>query len=167
MNVRSARKWQRGTWPLETKQERQWRTRPDPFEGAWEEEIEPLLRDYPAGGLRATTFIEWLAEQDSSHFSPSHCRGYYKTGEHCIVRTERCTSPRNVRRGCRLLGNREAPRAQGHLAWIECQSSQRPILPAQDLSQPPRAMGGNSPRQYRHFGIYRQAYIFREAEERV
>ena len=42
--VRSARKWQSGPLPSETKQERQWRTRSDPFDGVWEEEIEPLLR---------------------------------------------------------------------------------------------------------------------------
>ena len=38
--VRSARKWQSGPMPSETKQERQWRTRSDPFEGVWEEGIE-------------------------------------------------------------------------------------------------------------------------------
>ena len=42
--VRSARKWQSGPLPSETKQERQWRTRSDPFDGVWEEEIEPLAR---------------------------------------------------------------------------------------------------------------------------
>ena len=31
MCVRSARKWQHGPLPSETKQERWWRTRPDPF----------------------------------------------------------------------------------------------------------------------------------------
>ena len=58
MSVRSARKWQRGPLPSETKQLRRWRTRPDPFEGVWEEEIEPLLRGDPAGKLKATTIIE-------------------------------------------------------------------------------------------------------------
>ena len=58
MSVRSARKWQRGPLPSETKQERRWCTRPDPFEGVWEEEIEPLLRGDPAGKLKATTIIE-------------------------------------------------------------------------------------------------------------
>ena len=46
MSVRSARKWQRGPLPSETKQER---TRPDPFDGVWEEEIEPLLWGDPKG----------------------------------------------------------------------------------------------------------------------
>ena len=58
MSVRSAREWQRGPLPSETKQERRWRTRPDPFEGVWEEEIEPQLRGDPGGKLKATTIIE-------------------------------------------------------------------------------------------------------------
>ena len=44
MSVRSARKWQSGPLPSETRQERTWRTRPDPFDGVWEDEIEPLLQ---------------------------------------------------------------------------------------------------------------------------
>ena len=43
MSERSARKWQCGPLPSETKTERQWRTRPDPFDGVWEKEILPLL----------------------------------------------------------------------------------------------------------------------------
>ena len=74
MCVRSARKWQRGPLPSETKQERWWRTRPDPFDGVWEEEIEPLLRDDPKGKLKATTIIEWLEEQHPGRFSASQLR---------------------------------------------------------------------------------------------
>ena len=74
MSVRSARKWQRGPLPSQTKQERRWRTRPDPFEGAWEEEIEPLLRGDPEGRLKATTIIEWLEEQHPGRFSASQLR---------------------------------------------------------------------------------------------
>ena len=58
MCVRSARKWQGGPLPSETKEERWWRTRPDPFDGVWEEEIEPLLQGDPSGKLKATTIIE-------------------------------------------------------------------------------------------------------------
>ena len=35
MCVRSARKWQSGPLPSETKQDRWWRTRLDPFDGVW------------------------------------------------------------------------------------------------------------------------------------
>ena len=44
MSERSARRWQRGPLPSETRTERWWRTRPDPFDGVWEEEILPLLQ---------------------------------------------------------------------------------------------------------------------------
>ena len=74
MSVRSARKWQDGPLPSETQQERWWRTRPDPFDGVWEEEIEPLLRGDPKGKLKATTIIEWLEEQHPGRFSAVHLR---------------------------------------------------------------------------------------------
>ena len=72
--VRSARNWQSGPLPSETKEERQWRTRSDPFEGVWEEETLPLLQGEAAGKLRATTIIEWLEEQHPSRFSASQLR---------------------------------------------------------------------------------------------
>ena len=77
MRVRSARKWQSGPLPLETKPEHRWRTRPDRFEGVWEEEIEPLLRGDPNGKLKATTIIECPSassgreEQHPGRFSAS------------------------------------------------------------------------------------------------
>ena len=74
MCVRSARKWQDGPLPSETKEERWWRTRPDPFDGVWEEEIEPLLQGDPSGKLKATTIIEWLEEQHPGRFSASRLR---------------------------------------------------------------------------------------------
>ena len=57
----------------------------------WEEEIEPLLRDDPAGKLKATTIIEWLEESitlaASAPPSSAPCNGDYKTGERCMART--------------------------------------------------------------------------------
>ena len=46
----------------------------DPFDGVWEEEIEPLLRDDLKGKLKATTIIEWLEEQHPGRFSASQLR---------------------------------------------------------------------------------------------
>ena len=74
MSERSARKWQHGPLPSETKTGRRWRTRPDPFDGVWEEEILPLLRGEAAGRLRATTIIEWLEEIFPGRFSASQLR---------------------------------------------------------------------------------------------
>ena len=74
MSVRSARKWQSGPLPSQAKPEHRWRTRPDPFDGVWEDEIEPLLRNDPTGKLKATTIIDWLAEQHSGRFSASQLR---------------------------------------------------------------------------------------------
>ena len=69
MSVRSARKWQSGPLPSQAKPEHRWRTRPDPFDGIWEEEIEPLLQGDPAGRLKATTIIESLEERHPGRFS--------------------------------------------------------------------------------------------------
>ena len=74
MSVRSARKWQSGPWPSETSRDRWWRTRPDPFDGIWEEETPPLLQGDPAGKLKATTIIEWLEERHPGRFSASQLR---------------------------------------------------------------------------------------------
>ena len=63
MSARSARKWQCGSMSSEAKTERWWRTRADPFDGVWEEEILPLLGGEAAGRLRAATIIDWLEEK--------------------------------------------------------------------------------------------------------
>ena len=60
--------------PARSKPEHRWRTRPDPFDGVWEDEIEPLLRNDPTGKLKATTIIDWLAEQHPGRFSASQLR---------------------------------------------------------------------------------------------
>ena len=51
-----------------------WRSRPDPFEGVWQGEVEPLLLSDPDGELRATTILEWLEERHSGRFSRSQLR---------------------------------------------------------------------------------------------
>ena len=64
MSVRSARKWQSGPLPWATKPEHRWRTRPDPFDGVWEDEIEPLLRNDPAAHClnKTVTQRKWLPQ---------------------------------------------------------------------------------------------------------
>jgi hypothetical protein len=63
MSVRSARKWQRGSLPSETKTPRTWRTREDPFAEIWEREIVKLLADDEKGVLQATTVLSWLQDK--------------------------------------------------------------------------------------------------------
>ena len=69
MCVRSARKWQDGPLPSETKEERWWRTRSDPFDGVWDEEIEPLLQGDPSGKLKACCLIQ-KCYRNSSTWGP-------------------------------------------------------------------------------------------------
>ena len=74
MSVPSARKWQSGPLPSQAKPEHRGGTRPGPFDGVWEDEIEPLLRNDPTGKLKATTIMDWLAEQHPGQFSASQMR---------------------------------------------------------------------------------------------
>ena len=74
MSPQSARKWQCGPLLSATKQEHRWRTRPDLFDGVWEEEILPLLQGEAAGKLRATKIIDWVAGHHPSRSSVSQLR---------------------------------------------------------------------------------------------
>ena len=84
MCVRSARKWQSGPLPSETKQERWWRTRTDPFDGVWEEEIEPLLRDDPKGQAEGNDNYRMAGGAaslaGSAPPSSGRCNDGYRTG---------------------------------------------------------------------------------------
>jgi hypothetical protein len=64
MSVRTARKWETGPLPSQTKKKRGWRTRVDPFAEVWGREIEPLLAADQAGELQATTII---GELEAAH----------------------------------------------------------------------------------------------------
>ena len=74
MSVRSARTWQRGPLPLESKSSRAWRTRPDPFAAIWSEAVLPLLQRDPESALQATTVLEWLEERYPGRFNPAQLR---------------------------------------------------------------------------------------------
>lgn len=74
MSVRTARTWQRGVLPSERKKARHWRTRLDPFEEIWAEEVEPLLRRDPDGILSATIIMEKLQERYPGKFVPGQVR---------------------------------------------------------------------------------------------
>ena len=74
MSVRSARKWQDGPLPSETKRPRGWRTRPDPFAAVWDAEVVPLLEADSDGVLEATTLLGVLREKHPGDFEPGHLR---------------------------------------------------------------------------------------------
>ena len=82
MSERSARKWQCGPLPSETKQERRWRTRPDPFDGVWEEEILPLLHGArpPAGSGQRQLSSGWRRNFPAGSAPPSSapCNAGYR-----------------------------------------------------------------------------------------
>ena len=74
MSVRSARKWQAGALPSETKQPRWWRTRPDPFVEVWGAELEPLLKADKEGVLEAKTLMDLLEERHPGRFAAGQVR---------------------------------------------------------------------------------------------
>lgn len=74
MSVRTARKWQTGPLPSQTKTERTWRTRKDPFADVWETKIEPLLEADTKAELEAKTIMQLLIDEDPERFSMKQLR---------------------------------------------------------------------------------------------
>lgn len=74
MSIRSARKWQAGPLPSETKRERGWRTRPDAFAAVWASLIVPLLVADTKRVLEAKTLIEVLQEKQPGAFEAGQVR---------------------------------------------------------------------------------------------
>lgn len=74
ISERTARKWQRGPLPSETKEPRAWRTRPDPFVEVWPAEIEPLLVADTEGKLEAKTIFAELCRKQPGSFEPGQLR---------------------------------------------------------------------------------------------
>lgn len=74
MSVRSARKWEEGAMPSETKKARSWRTRADPFATVWESEVVPLLKTDEKGVLEAKTVLEVLGVSHPGRFEAKQAR---------------------------------------------------------------------------------------------
>jgi len=74
MSVRSARTWQAGPVPSETKKARSWRTRADPFAAVWTTIILPLLVADTKRVLEAKTLIEVLDEKQPGQFGAGQVR---------------------------------------------------------------------------------------------
>jgi hypothetical protein len=68
MCERSARKWQQGPLPSETKAPRWWRTRVDRLADVWEREIVPLLVSDEKGVLQATGVLGWLQDKHPGQY---------------------------------------------------------------------------------------------------
>ena len=72
MDAKTARRYLRsGKLPSESRQERTWRTRADPFDGVWEEVVS-LLNNGP--GLEAKTLLEELQRRYPGRFADGQLR---------------------------------------------------------------------------------------------
>ena len=74
MSERSARTWEEGPLPCETKKPRTWRTRVDPFVEVWERDLVPLLERDEKGVLQATTLLDVLQERYAGRFADGQVR---------------------------------------------------------------------------------------------
>lgn len=74
VSVRTAREWQTGPLPSQTKKPRDWRTRPDPFAEVWEQRIVPWLVSDDDGALEATTILAQLEDEFPGRFGPKQLR---------------------------------------------------------------------------------------------
>jgi len=74
MCERTARKWQHGSLPSETKAERTWRTRLDPFATVWDAEVVPLLEADEKRELEAGTVLDELDRRYPGQFGPGQLR---------------------------------------------------------------------------------------------
>ena len=69
ISERTARDWQGGPLPSETKEPRWWRTREDPLAEVWEPIVVPLLEADKRRKLQAKTVLEVLEQQRPGEFS--------------------------------------------------------------------------------------------------
>jgi len=74
MSERTARTWASGPVPSETKRDRVWRTRPDPFSEVWESDVEPLLQADDDGKLEAKSVMAELLRRYPGRFQASQVR---------------------------------------------------------------------------------------------
>ena len=74
MSVRTARTWEKGPLPSEATKPRSWRTRADPFEKVWEQEVLQLLEADKEGVLEAKTILGELVERHPDEFSSGQLR---------------------------------------------------------------------------------------------
>lgn len=69
MSERSARSWQQGLLPSQTKKPRDWRTRTDPLSGVWDDVIVPMLAADEERRLEAPTILRELRSAFPERFT--------------------------------------------------------------------------------------------------
>jgi hypothetical protein len=69
ISLRSARKWEHGSFPSQRRKPHTWRTRPDPFGEVFESEVVPLLAADEKGVLEARTILGELDRHHPGEFS--------------------------------------------------------------------------------------------------
>lgn len=74
ISVRSARTWETGPLPSQSREPRHWRTREDPFGGVWDEEVVPLLEHDVKGVLQAAALLGELQRRHPGEFSDGQVR---------------------------------------------------------------------------------------------
>ena len=74
MSEPTARKWREGELPSATKKARSWRTREDPFESVWDDEVLPLLVADTKRELKAKTVLAELVGEHPDEFGNEHLR---------------------------------------------------------------------------------------------
>ena len=74
MSERTARTWKEGLLPGQTKEARDWRTRPDPFSEVWETDVVPLLEADETGRLEAKTIVEVLGQRYPGRYGEAQLR---------------------------------------------------------------------------------------------
>ena len=74
MSPPTARKWRKGPMPSESKTDRWWRTREDPFDQVWLTDIVPLLLADRKRELQAKTILRELVDKHPGKFEEGHLR---------------------------------------------------------------------------------------------
>ena len=97
MGVRTARTWQQGPLPSESKRDRTWRTREDPFAAVWDAEVVPLLVADEKGILKAKTALEALRGRHGDAYGPAQLRTLQRRMRECPPHRARGPSPRAAR----------------------------------------------------------------------
>lgn len=67
--VRTARRWESGPLPSQTKKARSYRTRPDPFADVWQDKVVPLLTADKERKLQARTVLQELNREAPGTYS--------------------------------------------------------------------------------------------------